>query len=118
MGRTGFDTFLMRADPLPGEGAPPSDCTGQDEGARCDDGDPITQSSCQSNACGGNPLYDPPTSCLGLGNDTACNDGDPETISYCDDGVCVGMPLPVPEPGATVLAIAAGIGLASLRRAR
>lgn len=117
-GRTGFDTFLVRADPLPGEGAPPSDCTGQDEGARCDDGDPITQSSCQSNECGGNPLYDPPTSCVGLGNDTACNDGDPTTISYCDDGVCVGIPLPVPEPTATSLAIAAIFGIAVLKRAR
>jgi hypothetical protein len=118
MGRTGFDTFLVRADPLPGQGAPPTNCVGQLEGARCDDGDPITYSSCQSNACGGNPLYDPPTSCTGLGNDTACNDGDPTTISYCDDGVCVGIPLPVPEPGATSLAIAAIVGIAVLKRAR
>jgi hypothetical protein len=117
-GRTGFDDFLVRADPLPGQGAPPTSCAGQLEGARCDDGDPITQSSCQANVCSGNPLYDPPTSCAGLGNDTACNDGDPATISTCDDGVCVGIPLPVPEPAATLLAIAALFGLASLRRAR
>lgn len=115
-GRTGFDDFLVRADPLPGQGAPPTSCEGQLEGARCDDGDPITQSSCQSNACGGNPLYDPPTSCAGLGNDTACNDGDPTTISYCDDGACVGIPLPVPEPAATSLAIAAALALFLLRR--
>ena len=117
-GRTGFDDFLVRADPLPGQGGPPTSCEGQLEGARCDDGDPITQSSCQANVCGGNPLYDPPTSCLGLGNDTACNDGDPTTISYCDDGVCVGIPLPVPEPTATSLAIAAISGIAVLKRAR
>lgn len=111
-------TFLIRADPLPGQGAPPTSCSGQVEGARCDDGDPITQSSCQSNVCAGNSLYDPPTSCVGLENDTACNDGDPTTISYCDDGVCVGIPLPVPEPSATWLGILATAGLASLRRPR
>jgi len=117
-GRSGAERFLVRADPLPGQGAPPTNCVGQIEGARCDDGDPITYSSCQSNACGGNPLYDPPTSCTGLANDTACNDGDPATISYCHDGACVGMPLPVPEPGATSLAIAAAAGLWLLKRAR
>ena len=117
-GTTFAHRFLVRADPLPGQGAPPTSCAGQLEGARCDDGDPITQSSCHANVCSGDPLYDPPASCVGLANDTACNDGDPATISYCDDGVCVGIPLPVPEPAATSLAIAALLGLASLRRAR
>jgi hypothetical protein len=117
-GETFEHVYLVRADPLPGQGAPPTSCAGQLEGARCDDGDPITQSSCQSNVCRGDPLYDPPTSCAGVENDTACNDGDPTTISYCDGGVCVGIPLPVPEPGATLLTLAALFGLASLRRAR
>jgi hypothetical protein len=117
-GRSGAERFLVRADPLPGQGAPPTSCAGQLEGARCDDGDPITYSSCQSNACGGNPLYDPPTSCTGLANDTACNDGNPATISYCDDGVCVGMPLPVPEPNASALALAAFAVLVLLPRHR
>jgi len=117
-GRSGAERFLVRADPLPGQGAPPTSCAGQLEGARCDDGDPITQSSCQAGVCRGNPLFDPPTSCIGSANHAACNDGDPATISYCDDGVCVGMPLPVPEPTATSLVIAALFGLASLRRAR
>ena len=117
-GRSGAERFLVRADPLPGQGAPPTSCAGQLEGARCDDGDPITQSSCQAGVCRGNPLFDPPTSCLGSANHAACNDGDPATISTCEDGVCVGIPLPVPEPTATSLVIAALFGLASLRRAR
>jgi hypothetical protein len=117
-GKTSAHRFLVRADPLPGQGAPPTSCAGQLEGARCDDGDPITQSSCQAGVCRGNPLYDPPTSCIGSANHAACNDGDPATISTCEDGVCVGIPLPVPEPTATSLVIAALFGLASLRRAR
>lgn len=118
-GRNFLATYLVRADPLPGQGAPPINCTGQLEGARCDDGDPITQSSCQANLCQGNPLVDPPASCVGVEDDTACNDGDPTTISYCDGGACVGFPLPVPEPSSTWPAFIAAAAIASrLRRPR
>ncbi len=116
-GRVGTEIFLVRADPLPGQGAPPTDCNGEVEGARCDDGDPITLSSCQANSCDGNPLYDPPSSCSGLANHTACNDGDPSTISTCYNGVCLSTPLPVPEPVACWPAIA-GIALLAAVRGR
>jgi hypothetical protein len=117
-GRTGLDTFLIRADPLPGQGAAPTDCTGLANGARCDDGDPITFSSCQAGACGGDPAYDPPSSCAAQEDGAFCNDGDPETISFCAGGACVGEELPVPESATVALGLCALASLAGARLAR
>jgi hypothetical protein len=112
-----FETFVVRADPRPGAGAPPTSCVGIADETPCDDGDPITLSLCANEECTADPSG-PPTSCVGLPNDTSCDDGDPGTISFCDGEECVGFPLPVPEPGAPALGVALGLALAVLRRVK
>lgn len=97
-GRAGLETFLVRADPLPGQGGLVEDCTAALEGRACDDGDPISEAICQAGICTNDPVGGPPSSCAGLPNETLCTDGDPDTISMCVNGTCVGSPLPVPEP--------------------
>jgi hypothetical protein len=94
-----FETFVVRADPLPGQGALPTSCAGLDDGSACDDGDPITFAACAGGLCDADPVASPPTSCVGLPDDSACDDGDADTVSFCSSEACVGMPLPVPEPG-------------------
>lgn len=115
----GSQTFLVRADPRPGAGAPPSSCAGLLDGTVCDDGDPVTFAVCVEGACVRDPVNGPPTSCLGQPEETVCDDGDPATISFCVSGQCVGIPLPVPAPDGRASALAALTALAwRLRAAR
>ncbi|HSJ96775.1 MAG TPA: hypothetical protein VLC53_06875, partial [Myxococcota bacterium] len=110
-----FQTYVVRADPLPGHGRRPTSCSGLVDGTPCDDGDPETLSACSGGACTGDPI-DRPTSCAGLPDDTPCDDGAPATFGYCAAELCVGVPIPEPRPAAA--AALALLTLASLRRAR
>jgi hypothetical protein len=110
--------FLVRADPRPGQGAPPTSCIGLADGTSCDDGDPVTVAACANDECIPDPVNGPPTSCLGQPEETVCDDGDPGTISFCVSGECVGIPLPVPEASASAAAPIAAAALYALRRRR
>lgn len=112
-------TFVVRADPRPGQGAPPTSCAGLADGTACDDGDPVTFAVCAQGACVADPVNGPPTSCVGQPEETVCDDGDPETVSFCVSGQCRGIPLPVPAPDAGAAGLAAIAALAwRLRAAR
>lgn len=115
-GRAGLETFLVRADPLPGQGGLVDGCTVALEGRACDDGDPISEAICQAGICTNDPVGGPPISCTGLPNETLCNDGDPDTISMCVNGACVGSPLPLPEPTTSGPLLAFAVWLARRRR--
>ena len=111
-------TFIVRADPRPGEGAPPTSCVGLADGTVCDDGDPATLAVCSANECVPDPVNGLPTSCVGLPQETLCDDGDPTTIAFCSQGQCIGFPLPVPEPGGAAAALVALAALAGTARRR
>jgi hypothetical protein len=113
-----FQTFLVRADPRPGQGAPPTSCAGQPDGTVCDDGDPITLAVCAAGSCAPDPVNGPPSSCIGLDDETVCDDGHPDTISFCANDECLGFPLPVPEPPAELGALLAAAILAALAHRR
>jgi hypothetical protein len=110
-----FQTYVVRADPLPGHGKRPTSCSGLADGTPCDDGDPETLSACSAGVCTGDPIGRP-TSCAGLPDDTPCDDGAPATFGYCAAELCVGVP--IPEAHGAPAAAAALLALASLRRAR
>ena len=89
------DTFLVRADPIPGQSARPTSCTGLDDGTPCDDGNPVTLSSCASQTCVGQPTG-LATSCDGVPDYTPCDAAEPGMQGWCVSQSCVGMS-PVPE---------------------
>ena len=107
LGRTAdFSTFLVRADPLPGQSARPTSCTGLDDGTPCDDGTPVTISSCHGQVCVGEPTGFA-TSCDGQPDDTACDAAGAGMQGHCVSQSCVGIS-PVPEaalPADGVLAV-------------
>jgi hypothetical protein len=107
-----FATYIVRADPRPGQGGRPTVCTALPDGTPCDDGDPETLSSCSAGVCGGDPIGRP-TSCAGLPDDTPCDDGVPDTFGYCEAQECVGVP--VPEPSPWIQAAGVVIGVVGLR---
>jgi hypothetical protein len=108
-----FRTFIVRADPRPGQGGRPAICTGLPDGTPCDDGDPETISSCSAGTCGGEPIGRP-TDCSGLSDDTPCDDGEPGTFGYCEAQQCVGVPVPEPSPWIQAAGIAIGLVAHSL----
>jgi hypothetical protein len=110
-----FATYIVRADPRPGQGGRPASCTGLPDATPCDDGDPETISSCSAGVCAGDPVGRP-TSCAGLPDDTPCDDGEPGTFGYCASQQCVGVPVPEPSEGAAVAAFV--LALAALRSRR
>ena len=114
-GTGGFRTFVIRADPRPGQGGRPTSCSGLGDGTPCDDGDPETLSSCSAGVCGGDPIGRP-SDCTSLPDDTPCDDGVAGTFGYCSDQECVGVP--VPEPPQTAAGMIAIASAMLWRRAR
>jgi len=58
-GTNEFQTYILRADPLPGHGERPPSCSGLADGTPCDDGDPETLSACSAGVCAGDPIPRP-----------------------------------------------------------
>jgi hypothetical protein len=110
------ETFLVRADPIAGQSARPAACTGLDDGTPCDDGNPVTLSSCHAQVCVGAPTGFA-TSCEGQPDYTACDAAGPGMQGYCASQSCVGQS-PVPEPDLPEDAALAALAVLWLRPRR